>query len=192
MHFTIILSATHEGHDALGLETSGILDTSNDVSFMNSPLINDIALVVHQRNKWLEYGNEIGEIKPGNRKAVERLYDKILALSKQMQKDDMIEREVEREIISLIKSEFGISDLKNSIMDQMGILVSESRNRLISRFNILSAFAVPFMLVATVFQMGVIKFEEVIVLSGNAAVIGWIVIFLMICFFIYKLSERDD
>lgn len=139
---------------------------------MKSALIADIAAIVRQRNKLLEYGNEIGELKPRKHRKIETLNDKMLALSIQMQKDDLIEDLVEREIYSFIKSRFGISDLKSSVMDEMGIIVNESRDRIISQFNILSAFAVPFVLIATVFQMGFMKFDEVLNLSGSAANVG--------------------
>ena len=192
---TVILTATYDRYNADELATSGILDTGSSEAFMNSALIADIAAVVRQRNKLLEYESEIGELMPKKHKQIESLNGKLLALSIQMQKDDLIEDLVEREIYTFIKSKFGISDLKSSVMDEMSIIVGESRDSLISKFNILSAFAVPFVLIATVFQMGFIKFDEVLNLSGCAAYAGWAVVILLIAWLIAFFSEsgsRED
>ena len=189
---TVILTATYDGYNAAELATSGILDTENSEAFMKSALIADISAIVRQRNTLLEYENEIGELNPKKHRKIENLNDKMLALSIQMQKDDLIEDLVEREIYSFIKYEFGISDLKSSVMDEMGIIVGESRDSFISKFNILSAFAVPFVLIATVFQMGIVKFDEVLNLSGTAAYIGWGVVLLLVVLLIALFSESGS
>ena len=189
---TVILTATYDGYDAATLALSGMLDTTNSESFITSKLIKDISAIVRQRNTLLEYEDEIGEIKPKKHKQIEDLNSKMLALSIQMQKDDLIEDLVEREIYSFIKFRFGISDLKSSVMDEMGIIVNESRDSLISKFNILSAFAVPFILIATVFQMGFVRFDEVLNLSGYAAYAGWGVVILLIITLMILFSESDN
>lgn len=189
---TIILTATYDGYDAAELATSGILDTLSSKSFMKSRLIADIAAIVSQRNKLLAYEGEIGKLKAKRHRRIEDLNDKMLALSIQMQKDDLIEGVIEREIYSFIKTNFGISELKTSVMEEISILVGESRDKLISKFNILSAFAVPFVLIATVFQMGFIKFDEVVNLTGKAAYVGWGIVILLIACLIAIFSKSGS
>lgn len=186
---TVILTATYDGYDAATLALSGMLDTTNSESFITSKLIKDISAIVRQRNTLLEYEDEIGEIKPKKHRNIEDLNDRMLALSIQMQKDDLIEDVIERGIYSFIKTNFGISELKTSVMDEIGILVGESRDKLISKFNILSAFAVPFVLIATIFQMGFLKFDAVLNLTGCAACAGWVVVFLSIALLIVLISN---
>ncbi|MDO4804832.1 MAG: hypothetical protein Q4A32_08440 [Lachnospiraceae bacterium] len=192
---TIILCATYKGYNAADLTTAEILQTDSVENFRNSPMLADIAAIVRQMDVLLECKSEIGELRPGKRRETERLNDKMLALSVQMQKDDRIENVVEREIYSYIKEEFGIPELKESVMNDLGIIVGESRDRFISKFNNLSAFAVPFILIATVFQMGFLKFEEAISLTGRCADIGWIAVAILVAVLvitIVRMGGRDD
>ena len=75
-------------------------------------------------------------------------------------------------------------------MNECNLVVNESRNQLVYRFNLLSALAVPFILIATLFQMGILKFEEVIKLTGKNAEAGWVTIILIIIVFILLLLKK--
>ena len=76
-------------------------------------------------------------------------------------------------------------------MEEMRIIVSESRNNLVSGFNTLSAFAVPFIIIATVFQMGFIRFQEAISLSGAAAYLGWCGVIVLVAVLIAFLKDHS-
>ena len=203
LNCTIILTATYREHKESSVEytagktnydefpIAGILKTSTEKDFEESVLVKDIAAIAEQRSRLLSLGTRIGELQPGERKIVEGLNRELLLLSRDIQKTDMIEDSVEREIYSFIKKEFEIERLKTSVMEEMRIIVSESRNNLVSGFNTLSAFAVPFIIIATVFQMGFIRFQEAISLSGAAAYLGWCGVIVLVAVLIAFLKDHS-
>lgn len=188
LRHTIILTGTYEGAALEDSITNEILNTDNRRAFADSILIRDIISLIKHRKSLLEFGRRMAEINPGNRKAVENLHGDILRLSADIQKDDLIDNTVEKEICSYMKEQMGISELKSSLTEEIGIMVNESRNRLVARFNILSAFAVPFILMATVFQAGIVRFEEMLNLTGRAAYAGWGIVILLTAILIIALA----
>ena len=172
---TIFLTAAYEGMKKEDKVLSDIMDLSDENSIMESAILNDISKLVKHRNDLLKYGKRIGELQPGDRKKVEGLNTDILSLSAQMQKDDMISNPVEREVYDFVKNEFDIAELKTSITEDIGIIVSETRDGFVSKFNILSSLAVPFVLIATLFQMGIIKIEAWLDVPEQGRTLGWIV-----------------
>ena len=126
----------------------------------------------------------------GNYFLSEKIYRDWITFSAEVQKDDIIENSRDREIYFFLKKRFGINELKDNIMNECNLVVNESRNQLVYRFNLLSALAVPFILIATLFQMGILKFEEVIKLTGKNAEAGWVTIILIIIVFILLLLKK--
>lgn len=198
LNCTIVLVATYDEDSYKRLPIAEILNISNPMELMNSSMVTIIIKIYNQRMALLEFGRKIGELQKKKRKDIEILNDNLLSFSAKSQKESMIENQVEREIYNFVKAEFQIDVLNSSIMDEINILVNESRERLVSKFNVLSAFAVPFVLVATIFQMGIIKFDEILSLSGWNAVVGWSVIILLIVILMLLImllgskKRRDD
>ena len=198
LNCVIILVATHGDNSYSELPIAGLLrvSTSEEISeeIMESKLFRDIIKVLKQRLKLLDYSEKIGELR--KRKDIEKLNDDLLRFSAEVQTEDAINNNLEREIYTFLKDEFEIDKLKSSVMDEMNILVNESRDRLVSKFNILSSVAVPFVLIATLFQMGIIKFGEVLSLYGRGAWIGWIVTLiiavLMSAVLLRGKKKKDD
>ena len=179
----IILVATHGDNSYSALPAAGLLgiDTPEETleKIRSSQLINNIEKVLKQRLELLDYGRKIGDLHIRKRKDIEKLNDNLLTFSARVQEENAIYNQLERQVYAFLKEEFEIDKLKSSVMDEISILVNESRDRLVSKFNVLSAFAVPFVLIATVFQMGIIRFEEILSLSGVSAWIGWIIVILL-------------
>ncbi len=198
LHRTIILSATCSEKNgegkviSTGQILSKLLDTQTPERFKNSELVKDITSIVAQRSELLEIGRKVGELRPGERHEIEVQYKKLLKLSARMQKEDVKTDPLQREIYRFIKNEFGINDLKASIMEEMGILVGESRDRFVSRFNILAAVSIPFVLVSTLFQMGAFGFR-----SGEKITIGWfgsiiIIAIIMLAILFWGKWRKDE
>ena len=195
MNCTIILFAAYDGYKADDFALYRILDFVNSQNVEDSPLVRDIYKIVEQREKLLSFGNRIGEIRLIGRRNLEKLNDEILSFSEKMQKDDMIKDPIESEVYSFVKSKFGIAELKAGIMEEIGILVNESRDKLVSKFNVISAFAVPFILIATLFQMGIFKFDELLHLSDIGKWIGWgitITLAIILVLVVYFWGKRKN
>lgn len=196
LNYTIILSATYGEEEKKYLPLYEILHDATEDTIKSSPLIRDIVRICNQRMGLLSFGTKIGELRFRKRKEIENLNEKLLAFSARTQKEDMIDRAVEQKVYAFIKDEFDIAELKASIMEEMNILTSESRERLVSKFNVLSAFAVPFVLIATIFDMGLFQFDELLSLSGTEAKIGWCVmialIIVMMVVIMFAGTKRED
>ena len=181
LNCVIILVATHGDDSYSTLPVAGLLNAELSRKSENSAaLIKDIVKVIKQRSDLLEYEGKIGKTKINDRKTIEKLNDRLIEFSARVQKEDMIYDQLERKIYFFLKNEFEIDKLKSSVIEDINILVNESRNRLVSKFNILSSLAVPFILIATIFQMGIFRFEEVFYLSGVWAYIGWGIVILLV------------
>ena len=203
LDYTIILSATYDEKKAAEEEKttqnisisdllSPILRIESAQAFVDSEIINDIAVIVKQRATLLNYSTRIGGLESGSNRDIERLNNDILTFSVEMQGDDTIEGAAEREIYSFIKTQQEIEKLRTSVMEEMGMVLSESRTRLVSKFNILSAYAVPFVIIATLFQMGVFTFEPIINLNGSnwASGLGWIAV-LILTIILVKMFQNN-
>lgn len=197
LNCTIVFIATYGSNSYSALPIAEILNIDSFEKICTSAFLDDIHKVLLQRAQLLEYGTMIGESIYNTRKYIEKLNDRLLSFSARVQQENIIRNYVEKDIYSYIQQKFEVSELQNSIMNEINILISESRNKLVSKFNVLSAFSVPFVLAATVFQMGLLKFDEIINLSGYKSVIGWavtIVIIVLLIIIIMKAGtkKKDD
>lgn len=180
LNCVIILVATHGDDSYSGLPIASILSVEPSKSSEDSAtFIKDIVKVLKQRSDLLEYGEKIGKTKISDRKTIEKLNDSLIEFSAQVQEDEVIHDHLERKVYFFLKDEFEIDRLKSSVIEEINILVNESRNRLVSKLNVLSSLAVPFILIATLFQMGIFRFEEMFILSGVWACIGWGIVILL-------------
>lgn len=195
LNCVIIFVATHGDDSYSELPISGLLGVSTAKEIIDSNLVVDINKIHKQRLALLDYSKKIGELK--ERKDIEKLNDRFLRFSANVQGENVINNNLEREIYAFLKEEFEIDRLVSSVMDEMNILVNESRDRLVSKFNTLSSVAVPFVLIATVFQMGIIKFDEFFGLYGRGAQTGWIIVILiiivlMVAILLSGTKKKDD
>ena len=190
---TILLTATYGQQNTGELpvaKLAGMKGGGTPEDFCRSEFVENICTLLSQRERLLAYGQRIGETEQRNRKQLEQLNNDVIALSAEMQKDDMIDGAVEREQYEFIKKQFGIENLKTSVIEEMKMVIEESRNKMVARFNMLSAYAVPLFLFSALCEMGIIRFDALVDISGPAAVavknsgiavfLGWLAV-LGIC-----------
>ncbi|MCR5671391.1 MAG: hypothetical protein K6G10_10335, partial [Butyrivibrio sp.] len=197
--FIIILAATSKKKDGMTifdsnydqLSISKYIDTTNIDKFLSSPLIREMIEIVDLRNKMVDTGRATGNTDLNDRKAIEALNKEMLQLSLEHQKLSIRDSYIEKSVYAFLNDKYELEKIKSSIMEETGVLVNEARDKMVSKFNTLSAFAVPFILIATVFQMGIIKFQELASVTGVAADIGWCVVIILIAFLIYLLGKNS-
>lgn len=197
----IILVATYK-EESLSQMAIGEILNRDDI--LNSPLAKSVKNVIKQKSDLYSYGLKIGEFVKSNEAENEKakkgrkkvnlsdLNDDLIEFSKRVQKEDMITNSTEKEIYDFLKNKYGIDSLKTALMDEVNILVNASRDRLLHKFNVLSAIAVPFVLIATFFQIGFIKLEEIIFFKGDNAVIAWgivAIIVIILTAFVWKAGS---
>ncbi|WP_024866658.1 hypothetical protein [Butyrivibrio sp. FCS014] len=193
LNYVVILAATSRAGDAgraVKSQIEGYLDATGKDEFVRSELIEDIVELLDMRNKMLELGREIGATSISDRKKIEELNRKMLNISVEHQNTSIKDNYVEKSVYDFFNDKYELQKLKDSLTGEISLLVGEARDRVVSKFNTLSALAVPFILVATVFQMGLIKFEGV-ELVGVPAVIGWIATAVVTIWIMYLLSGKS-
>ena len=197
--FVIILAATSKKKDENSLDEStynllsisDYINTANEKEFLNSPLIRQIIELFDFRNKMVETSKDTGNIKLSDRKAIESLNSKMLQLSLEHQKISIKESYIEKSVFNFLNEKYELENIRSSVMNETAVLVNEARDKMVSKFNTLSAFAVPFILIATVFQMGIIKFEELVNVTGFAANVGWGGVIILIAILIFLLGKNS-
>lgn len=164
LNITIILSATYEGCELI---LKDLLNTDDVEKYKASKLVQTITKIIKQRETLLDLKSQTGTSGPDDRKSIEELNRRLRAFSTEVHKDDaeMYKDGILEQISKFLKERFEIETLKESIGEDLGILLNESRESLVGKFNRLSSIAVPFVIIATVFQMGLLKFDELINIS---------------------------
>ncbi|MCR5753407.1 MAG: hypothetical protein K6G30_01155, partial [Acetatifactor sp.] len=165
LNCTIILSATYDGGETI---LKDVLNTDGIKPLESAALVETIKLIDEQRKTLLDIKEQIGKSGSCDRKGIEDLNRRLLAFSAKSQHDEakMLRNGILKKISGFVRNRFGIDELKQSTKEDLEMLVNESRESLVGRFNKLSALAVPFIIVATVFQMGLIKVEELLSVSS--------------------------
>ena len=199
LNYVVILVATSSKEDQekdlpsdenTGNSLDRYIDTKDNDKFMASPLIQDILRLMDFRNSILFVGGQVGDVDISDRKAIEKLNKKMLQLSIEHQRDGIKNNYIEKSVYDFLLNRYEIDSLKSSIMEEVSVLTGEARDRMVSKFNVLSAFAVPFILIATIFQIGIIKFQEVVSLTGTKALLGWCFVIVLIAVIIYLLGRN--
>ena len=186
LNYTIILVGTYEGENHGktnfdSLQVSKVLNIDTLDKFTESELIKDVKNIFSRRSTLLDFGRQISKLKPNKRKEIELLYSKMLSFSADVQEDDMKSGLVQSRVYSYLKDEFEIEKLEQMNIEKISIITSESRERMVSKFNIISSVAVPFVLVSTLFQMGILKFESLLELKDySSSIWGWLSIFILV------------
>ena len=176
LNCTIVLAATYDENNLRQLPIAALAslpDGKGAESLGASRLAEIVRILRSQRERLLDFGKRIGSISKDKRKKLEQLYSEFLAFSMEVQKDDVIVNAFERELYRFIQKIFSIDELYHTEMEELQLVVDESRNKLVSGFNLLTAIAAPFLIISALFEMGIVHFESLLDLSGCAARWGW-------------------
>ena len=185
---TIVLVATADNMPLESLPIAKLLGlpaSNASDSLCQSTFVRHVSQLLSYRHRLFKIGDRIGRPKNNNSKALEALNSEYLELSADMQQNDLVGDAFENEQYQFIKRQFDIENLRITVREELQLLLDESRNRTVAGFNFLSAIAVPFILIATLFQMGIVRFDslltianppEGVVLNHDLKVwLGWIV-----------------
>ena len=168
---TVILLATDEsGYEKTDL--SRILPLSSGNELTESVLINDIAKSVSAKWELEDISNRM-EKSLGKRKEIETLNNMIIRLSAKLIEQDANKDDYESRIHHFIQERIELLKMNEMVKSDVHILVAESRDRTLFKFNLLSSIAVPFLLISTLFQVSFFTFEEMLFLKGDQAKAAW-------------------
>ncbi|MCR5156357.1 MAG: hypothetical protein K6C96_06720 [Butyrivibrio sp.] len=193
LNYVIILTCS-SGQSDLGEENALrlYLDTANGDSYRNSRLVKDIIELLDLRSSMLDISDDISKTAINDRKKIEKFNKRVLELSTQYQKVGIRNNYIEKSLCSFLIDKYELDRIRDSVTDEVSVLVGEARDRMVSKFNTLSAIAVPFILIATIFQMGFIKFKELISIDGvGASAVGWVIVAIIITVVTLYLLKGD-
>lgn len=128
--------------------------------------------VITQRNTLIEIGDGIEKCvgEPVNSRNMYRKYVDYIASE---QKDSIIRKLTEQEIYYYLRKMLRIDDMKEIIQDAVDIVTSDSKERVYSGFNYLTAITVPLVLISTFFQMGAIEMDPIFSRAGFEGAMLW-------------------
>lgn len=170
-----------------GADSDGLKEINDKLSQMTS-------VVIGQRRELFEIGRGVNECvgNPVKSRAIYRKYVEFLA---QEQNAGMISSLTEKEIYDYLQQMLKISDLKESIQDSVSIVTTDSKERVYSIFNFLSAVTIPFVIISTFFQMGMIHINPLVSDVGIdlSALWKWLIVLLLtigLCIFFYRRGKK--
>lgn len=145
----------------------------------DSALAKNTGKILRQYHSLMNFEKRIGKSIYYDQKYVEKVNEEVLSFLANLQEENAILEQTEKDVYLFLQKQFEIKELTDSVLTTLGLLVEERRNKQVSKFNVMSSLAVPFVLIATLFQMGIVKFEELLELNNGAAIGGWVVTFIL-------------
>ncbi len=174
--------ATSEANRSL-TQADGLIDWSNENTVKESSLIEIFSKILYQREKFKEIGRFLGAFKENSNK-IKRQNEELISLLAKAQADECMDLQVELDVFEFIYNALNVKDLKESVKDTMAMVSEYSKERVYANLNFLSIITIPFILLSTLFQMGVLRFEPVLDLNaGNMSVptyVPWVIFFLIV------------
>lgn len=175
----VILIASSSEADYKRRSISELLDLTNVVSVKSSRLIRCFMELVMQRKQLLALNKKIKCFSTLKRKEIENLNQELVKYVADTQANDIIENPTEQAIHDYAKASLRLDSLSESVISSLNVVISDSRDSFVHKFNILSAITIPFILISTFFQVGALNFVPIVEIQSKiVAAIIWVVILL--------------
>lgn len=157
--------------------------------------ISEIAeVVLNQRKDLLDYGRRLKTC-VGNPGKSRELYRDFVGFLADEQEDSFEKNLVKMEIYDYLRRVLKIAETKESLIASVDIVTNDSKERAYSIFNFLTVVTVPFVLVSTLFQMGLIHFNALWNEKGFdwSNLCNWVFIMILTigaCIFFYNKGKK--
>ena len=158
------------------MQMNGLLDWTTDETVRNSSIVDMFAKILYQREKFKELGRFLGSFKE-NEKKIKKKNEELIELLAKAQADECIDSQVELDAFAFLYEALHVPELRESVKETMTMVSEYSKERVYANLNFLSLITIPFILISTLFQVGLIKFEPLLDLQETyiPVAIPWIV-----------------
>lgn len=151
-------------------------------------------IVFKQRIDLSRIGSDIHECVANSSKS-RKLYDEYVTFLANEQSNGIMDSLVKQDIYDYLRTMLKIDSLKQSVQEALEIVTNDSMERQYSIFNGLASVTIPFVLISTLFQMGVLRLDAAfdgtslsLPALGRWGIVGLIV--LAICWFLYTRGKK--
>ena len=155
--YSVLFVATAENMRTMS-QMKGLLNWESSDKLYTSAIVDIFAKILTQRQKFKEIGNFFGESK-FNHKKIKKKNEELIKLLADSQADECIDSQIELDVFQFVYESLDVQNLRHSVKETMDMVSLYSKERTYERLNSLSAISIPFILVTTILQVGVIKFQ---------------------------------
>ena len=143
------------------MQMNGLLDWTDEKSVESSGIVEVFSKILYQREKFKELGRFLGKFK-GNNKNIKKKKEELIILLAKAQADECIDTQVELDTFRFIYEALNIPTLRESVKETMGLVSEYSKERVYANLNFLSLITIPFILLSTLFQVGMFRFKPLL------------------------------
>lgn len=147
--------------NVLSLDESGFLSKE-------SVLPGIIGTVVAQREKLKEISSFLGEFDTKKDKEIRIKQTELIKLNARIQQEDTQSSQAAQEIYDCVKNRFAVEEMRNRITEAMDVVMEYTKEHVYGNLNFLSMVTVPYIIISTLFQIGMIQFSPLVVSEENA------------------------
>lgn len=174
----VLFVASNEIEACKGI-TSGILEIENEEKVRKSSITSIFNDILYQREMLKEIGKFIGDFKK-QKKNIKKNREDLIELLAWAQAKECLDTQIELDCYKFIASRLGVPELRESVSESMEMISDYTKEAVYGKLDSLSQFTIPFILVATVFQMGFLRFSPAIdLVEGSridyANIAAWII-----------------
>ncbi len=178
----VLFIATSEVTDNAYL-VEGMLNLSDSNSVDNSKIIEIFSKIIFQREKFKILGRFIGSFKE-NEKKIKKENEELILLLAKSQSDECLDYQIELDVYQFIYRSLNVDVLKKTVTESMEMVSNYSKEHIYSNLNALSIITIPYILVSTLFQIGLLKFKPVLNLENYndnfLNIFGWILTLIIV------------
>lgn len=165
------------------IQMNGMLDWSSVNTLKESTIVHVFSKILYQREKFKELGRFLKDFKENTRK-IKRKNEELIVLLANAQADECIDTQVELDVFEFVYDALDITKLRESVKDTMSMVSEYAKERVYANLNFLSLITIPFILLSTLFQVGMIKFKPLIDLElGDSTIpvgLPWLISLLIV------------
>ena len=158
-HFAVLFVATAD-ECRTAIQMKGLLDWEKKETLEACGIVDIFSKILSQREQFKEIGRFLGEFK-GNPKKVQKKNEELIRLLADSQADECLDSQIEIDVFKFIYEALDVRTLRQSVKETMDMVSVYSKERTYANLNFLSLISVPFILVTTVVQMGIIKLKPI-------------------------------
>ena len=191
----VLFIATSEQTSNNAIQMSGLVDWTSVKTVRSSKIVDIFEKALYQRENFKELGRFLGKFKT-NAREIKRKNGELIELLAKAQADECMDSQVELDTFTFLYDVLGIPKLRESVKDTMTMVSEYSKERVYAKLNFLSSITIPFILISTLFQVGLIRFDPLLDLAekGIPSAVPWIIsliVVVLITILLFRGKKED-
>lgn len=158
--YSVLFVATAENMRTMS-QMKGLLNWESSDSLYKSAIVDIFTKILTQREKFKDIGRFLGEFKE-NHKKIKKKNEELIKLLADSQADECIDSQIELDAFQFVYEALDVQNLKSSVKETMDMVSVYTKERTYASLNFLSLISIPFILVTTVLQVGIIKLKPLL------------------------------